>query len=259
MRDIIVRWWTYSIIAVAGAGAGVTGLEAQTPTKLLVRVVANDAKIIGSNVGGARITVRDAATGDVLAQGVQEGSTGSTSAIMGTRERGGTVFDTDGAAGFVADLELARPTTVEIQGEGPLGTEHAIQTASKSLLVLPGEDVLGEGIVLVLNGFTVELLQPTDGSVAPGEPFDVRARVTMLCGCPTEPGGMWDSNDYDIIARAVRDTELIGEWPMAFSGETSEYVASATVEAAGDFELQVIASDPGKGNFGLVRRSMTAR
>lgn len=252
-------------LLAALAGLVLGGLEtaeavAQTTTRVLVRAVANDAKIIGSNVGGARITIRDAVSGEVLAEGVQQGSTGSTDLIMGSRERGATVFDTEGAAGFVAELALARPTRVTISAEGPLGTPHAVQTTAKSLLLVPGRDVLGEGLILVLNGFTVEISSPAEGAdVAAGEPFDVRARVTMLCGCPTEPGGTWDSSEYEIFARAVRGQEVVGEWPLEFSGTTSEYVATARLDASGEVELHVLALDAERANFGMATRRITVR
>ncbi len=260
MKDVVVRWWTYTVIAVTGLGAAGTALAAQAPTKVLVRVIAKDAKIIGSNVGAARITVRDAETGAVLAEGVQSGSTGSTPNIMGAIERGATVFDTEGAAAYVAELDLARPTRVLISAEGPLGAPHAMQTASKSLLVVPGHDVLGEGVILELNGFAVELQAPAEGAeVRAGRAFEVRGKVTMLCGCPTEPGGMWDSSGYEILARAVRDGETIGEWPMAYAGTTSEYTASVTLAVPGEVELQVLAIDVGKANAGLATRVITVR
>lgn len=39
------------------------------PTKAMVRAVSKGAKIIGSDVGGARITITDVETGEVLASG----------------------------------------------------------------------------------------------------------------------------------------------------------------------------------------------
>lgn len=254
-----LRYLLTAIIPIATLGGMVSTLEAQA-TKVLVRVTARDAKIIGSGVGGARITIRDAETGALLAEGVQEGSTGSTADIMGTRERGATVFDTEGAAGFLAELDVREPTRVIIEAEGPLGTGHAIQTGSKSLLVVPGRDMTGEGVIIELNGFTVEIQTPdADGPVAAGEAFEVRARATMLCGCPTEPGGMWDSDDYEIFARAVRDGEIVGEWPMEFAGATSVYRTSVTLDMAGEYELQVFVIDAAKGNTGMATRTIAVR
>ncbi|MFQ5696157.1 MAG: hypothetical protein ACE5HB_09225, partial [Terriglobia bacterium] len=138
------------------------------PTQVRVRAIARDAKLIGSGVGGARITVREAATGRVLVQGRQEGGTGDTRLIMGPRPRGAAVFDTPGAAGFLAPIVLERPTVVEITAEGPLGTPQSTQRASKTLLVVPGRHILGEGVLLEIHGFTLALLAPA---------ADGRARV----------------------------------------------------------------------------------
>jgi hypothetical protein len=249
-----------TIAVLAGFGGSTREAEAQIPTKVLVRVTANDAKILGSGVGGARVTIRDALTGQVLAQGVQEGSTGNTGLIMGTRERGATVYETDGAAGFLAELALSHPTQVLITGEGPLDTPHAIQVASRSLLLIPGEDVLGEGVIVELLGFTVEVLSPADGTDLPaGEPVEVRGKVTMLCGCPTEPGGLWDADDYELLVQAVRGGEVVGSWPMEFAGETSHYVGTITLDRPGEVGLRLLAMDPGKANFGMATTMVRVR
>ena len=254
-----LRYFLTAIIPIATLGGLAGALEAQA-TKVLVRVTAKDAKIIGSGVGGAFVTIRDAESGAILAEGIQEGSTGSTPNIMVAQERGATVFDTDGAAGFLAELDLREPTRVVIEAKGPLGAEHASQIGAKSLLIVPGRDIVGEGVIIELNGFTVEIEGPaSDDAILAGEPFDATARVTMLCGCPTEPGGMWDSDDYEIFARAVRDSEVVGEWPMEFSGSTSVYRGTITLEAPGEFELQVFAIDTAKGNAGMATRTVVVR
>lgn len=243
--------------AVLAAQRGPTP-EAVPTTRVLVRVTANDGKILGSNVQGARITVRDASTDEILAEGLQEGSTGDTRLIMGARERGARVFDTEGAAGFLAELKLDRPTRVLVTGEGPLAMPHAMQTTSRSLLVVPGKDILGDGVILELLGFTVDMESPAAGvRVLAGEQFEVRGTVTMLCGCPTEPGGLWDASDYEIVARAVRGGSVVAEWPMEFSGAESTYETQVQVAQAGPVEIQMIAMDPGKVNFGMATRSLT--
>jgi len=171
------------LVAVALVlGLGVGSLEAEgVPTKVLVRAVSRDAKIIGDGVGGACITIRDAASGRILAQGLQVGGSGDTKAIMREpRQRQSTVYDTQGAAHFTATLSLERPTRVEITAEGPLDPPHATQRTSKTLLLIPGTDVLGEGILLEIHGFIVELLSPEAGaSVTAGQPLALQARVRL--------------------------------------------------------------------------------
>ena len=242
------------------AGAGMLGptaslAQAPVPTTVTVRVVSNDAKLIGSGVGGARVTIRDDETGEILARGLHEGSTGDTEGILAPRERGATVFATEGAAGFEAVLPLSAPRRVEIEALGPLGTPHARQRATRTLLLVPGEDLTGDGVVLTLNGFTVQLLEPASGAprVRPGESLQVRARVTMLCGCPTEPGGRWDSDRISVRAQWVVDGRVVAEAPLAFAGVTSEYEGSLDVPPGrGPFVLRVLATDAGRANTGMV-------
>ncbi len=62
--------------------ASTSSIEAQGKTQLLVRVTASEAKIVGSGVGGVRVIVREAASGRLLAEGVQAGGTGNTRTIM---------------------------------------------------------------------------------------------------------------------------------------------------------------------------------
>ena len=245
--------------ALAAVALSAAGLEAQgRPTTIVVRAVAHDAKIVGSGVGGARITVRDVETGDVLARGVQEGDTGDTDLVMrDPHRRGASIWDTRGAAAFRATLELERPTVVEVTAEGPLGTPHAVRRSAKTVLLLPGRDVTGDGIVLELNGFKVELLQPAGEAVAPGARVTVRARVEMMCGCPTTPGGLWDADGIDVVARLLRDGEEVATRSMRYAGETSLFEAElAAPQEPGRYELLVTAARPARANFGLVRGAL---
>lgn len=252
-------------VAVLSAVALLLGdrpaLEAQetTATRVMIRVTSHDAKIIGSGVGGARVTIRDASSGELLARGTQEGGTGDTGKlVVDPRSRHAPVYDTDGAAGFLAELDLERPTRVEILAEGPLGTPHATQRATRTMLLVPGRDVLGNGVVLELYGFTVELESPTRTErVSAGGTVPVRARVTMLCGCPIEPGGLWDADDYTIEARLVQDGRVIERSELGYAGTTSTFEGRIPVPRSDDLELQVVAMDPDRGNFGIVQRPLT--
>lgn len=234
------------------------------PTPLVVHVVSGDAKIIGSMVGGVHVLVREVATGRVLAEGVQEGGTGNTDLIMGPRERGMTVFDTEGAARFRAELAIDEPTMVEVVATGPLGSaEDAAaglrpdtRRASTTLLVVPGHGMEGDGVVLTLRGFTVSLLEPAAPgfSLGAGESMAVRARITMLCGCPTEPGGLWDADRFTLLAQWVRDGRVLAETPLEFAGTTSEYRAQLLVPAEfapGPVTVRVLAIDAERANTGM--------
>jgi hypothetical protein len=219
-------------------------------TTVTVRVVAHDAKLIGSGVGGASVTIRNAVTGAVLAQGVQQGGTGDTRRIMAEpRARGAIVYDAEGAAGFTATIALDTPTVVEVAAEGPLNYPQAMRRASLTTLLVPGQDVTGDGIVLELHGFIVELLEPQEARAAASLP--VRARIRMVCGCPFTAGGMWDAGRMSVTARIYDGARAVREAPLAFTGE--ENVWAGTIPAAGlptGARLVVIAADAGRANFG---------
>lgn len=241
-----------SVLGLAGSAETAAAQEAET-TRVVIRAVASDAKIIGDGVGGARITVVDAVTGAKLAEGVQRGNTGDTRRIMSTPHgRDMTVYDTQGAASFVAELELTEPTLVNISAAGPLGFPQAMQTATVRMLVVPGGHIEGDGVVLTLHGFIVEIQEPQP--LAPvADRIPVRARVEMMCGCPLTPGGMWDSNGVEIRARLLADGRPVAESTLEFAGQPSTFRGELRVPASArgrQLEVEVLAADPEKANGG---------
>lgn len=156
--------------------------EEEIPTKIIVRVVAKDSKIIGSSVGGAFVRIKDVLTGEVIAQGIQKGGTGDTERIMvRPRQRGETVYNTPGAAFFQAELPLKRSTQVEVYAEAPLGFPQALQKGSKTITLIPGKHLLGEGLIIELDGLIVNIIHPlTKMDLKEKEELKVRAEVRML-------------------------------------------------------------------------------
>lgn len=227
------------------------------PTTVVVRAVANDAKLIQDPVGGAHISIENAETGDVLAEGRQTGNSGSTDTIMRQpHERGATIYDVSGAAKYETTLNLEKPTRVTVTAEGPLDYPQAMQSTSKTVLLLPGQDVKGDGIVLPLHGFIVEILSPTEATASSGGTLPIRARVRMLCGCPTEPGGLWDATRYTIRAQLLREGRVVAETPLSFAGTTSEYDGTLAVPDDGATRLRVTVSDAERVNFGMAEASL---
>ncbi|MBI1390111.1 MAG: hypothetical protein GC154_16845 [bacterium] len=227
---------------------------AGTPTRVLVRVLAHDAKLIGTGMGGVHVTIREARNGAILSEGDHVGGTGDTNKII--KEplvRGENRFTGDSDAGFRATLDLERPTVVEISAEGPMAYPQAMQRASKTVLLIPGRDVTGEGVVLELHGFIVDIMAPESvDAVKAGEPFSVTASVRMLCGCPTQPEGLWDSDRYTIETLLLRDGKPAGGGAMKFSGRTNVFTGEFKAPAEGGvIELLVIASDAERANFGM--------
>ena len=70
-----------ALLVVMLMGATTTPANAE-PTKVAVRALSKGAKFIGTSMGGVRIVIRDAATGEILVQGLTQGTTGETKRIM---------------------------------------------------------------------------------------------------------------------------------------------------------------------------------
>jgi hypothetical protein len=156
--------------------------EEKVPTKIIVRVVAKDSKVIGSGVGGAFVRISNLETGEILAQGKQEGGTGDTERIMvRPRQRRETIYGTSGAASFQAEIPLDRPTQAEIYTEAPLAYPHAIQKGLKTVTLIPGKHILDEGVIIELDGLIVNILNPSPKEVLKkGEQLTIQAEVRML-------------------------------------------------------------------------------
>ena len=221
-------------------------------TRVMVRVLARDAKIIGDGVGGAKVTIVNVATGAILAEGVQQGGTGDTEAIISTpHARGADIYEAEGTAGFLAELLLSEPTVVNISAVGPLGYPQAMRATTKQMLLVPGQDVLGDGVILELHGFIVEILSP-----APLDPVNaeiqVSARVRMMCGCSIEPEGLWDANLKSFVALLKADGRVVSQAELVYAGESSMFEGALIVpfDVRGDLTLDVVVAEAGAGNFG---------
>lgn len=246
-----------AVLCLALAAAAAPDAAAQpapTPTRVDVHVVARDAKLIGSAVGGAEVTIRDAHTGEVLAEGVHEGGTGDTKLIMGPRERGVDVFDTPGAAVFSAEIPLTAPRSIRIEASGPLDYPSARERAETTLLLVPGRHLEGDGVVLELWGYIVEIVE-VGAHVADADGLGVTARITMLCSCPTEPGGLWEAGD--VTARLLDDDgAVVAETGLEYLGDDSTYGGDLGAPDPGTYELQVTAVSAETGNAGQIRAEL---
>jgi len=223
------------------------------PTRVVVRVAANDGKLLDDKVGGARIRIADARTGKVLAEGVQQGNSGDTDKIMKQpHTRGVALFDTPGAAIFTAELLLDRPTEVRISGTGPLKYPGSVRTTEKTLLLMPGEDVTGDGIVLQVDGLIVDVDQAT----ASEGKIEVEAHVAMMCGCPITPAGLWDAARFRIVAEAWRGRAKVATQPMTYAGKASTFRATLDGLRRGEYELRIAAVSDSGANAGEARRKV---
>jgi hypothetical protein len=225
------------------------------PTEVTVRVLSKGAKFVGTSMGGVRVLLRDADTGERLAEGITSGTTGDTARIMREPHPHHAPVSSDGAAAFRATLELARPRRIEVVAEGPLGQPQAVNRVSATQWIVPGKHVTGgDAWLLVLPGFAVDVLDPPAHQVRKAsDPVRLRANVAMMCGCPIEPGGLWDAKGLEIRALLEHDGKFTREIDLVYAGETSQFEARLEGLAPGTYTATVYAYDPANGNTGLDR------
>jgi hypothetical protein len=241
-----------TIAACLLGASAVTGAE---PASVDVHVISRDAKFVGSGVGGALVTISDAASGEVLAQGVTEGGTGDTNLIMGKHEHGQSLI-TEDAAAFSASLQVTTPRKVRVAAHGPLGYPQSAHTVSTTTWLLPGDSTGKQVWTLELPGLIVDVhdtpaLTKLDDQQAR---VGVHATVRMMCGCPLTPDGLWDSNEFEIHALVTRDDVEIASTRLDYAGEASEFQGELVLTQAGSYQLSVRAHQPRTGNSGIVDR-----
>lgn len=230
------------------------------PTEITVRVLAKDAKFIGSDMGGVRVTVSDAETGEVLAQGVVAGGVGDTTRIMEEPRKRGVPLATEDAAAFHATIDLERPRRIEVSAFGPLIYPAAANRVSATQWVVPGKHITaGDGWLLEMPGFFVQITPPLTKPYAlrwGKAVVPLRARVVLMCGCPTTPDGVWDANDYEIEAMLMRAGKVVARTPLRHTGNASEYGGELTATEPGAYEAIVYAYDAATGNTGVAQSSV---
>ena len=232
------------------------------PTDVTVRVLAKDSKFVGTSMGGMRIVLRDAHTGEIVATGVTEGGTGDTRLIMHEDRGSRAQLSDESAAKFIARLDLDEPRLIEAEAFGPIGQPQAAVRVLSTQWVVPGRGLTGgDGWVLELPGLAVDVLAPPAHVRIPEKTaaVDLRANVLMMCGCPIEPGGLWDADKLEVKAIVKRNGARVGETELAFAGETSQFAGKVAVDAPGNYEIIVFAHDRSNGNTGLDRTTFIAQ
>jgi len=226
------------------------------PTEIIIRVLSKDGKFVGTSMGGARVILRDADTGELLAQGVTSGGTGDTKRIM--HEGGGrrATLSDDSAAKFTATLDLDAPRLIEAEVFGPLAQRQSAGRVTATHWVVPGKNITGgDGWVLELPGFMVDVLAPPAHVKLPPDTakVDVRANVALMCGCPITPGGLWDADKLDVTALITRNGAKLTPIALKFAGETSQFAGTVPITEVGVYDVTVYAYNPANGNTGVDR------
>jgi hypothetical protein len=161
-----------------------TGISWAVPTTVTVRAKSKDAKFIGSSMGGALVVIRDAETGEILAKGLITGGTGNTQKIMVDPVKRGIPISDTSAAKYETTIDISEPKFVTIEVSGPMGQKQSIAKSTTQVWIVPGRNIEGDGVMLDVPGFSVNLLAPQTHEMyklsGGGIIVPVRANIVMM-------------------------------------------------------------------------------
>lgn len=234
-------------------------------TTVIVRVVAHGGMVLGRDVGGARVTITDIGTGRILATGLQQGDPGDQNQIMRTpRMIGEPIYSSHPSAAFTATLDLQQPTVVAVSAEGPLAYPAALQKTSTTLLLIPGQNLTHDGIVLHLYGYLVEIDQPKPQyALIAKDDVTLRASVRTLSGSLVRPHGDWDSRKVRIYGEILIGDRTVERLQLFYDDASRTFQAPFFVplptDAPDGITLRVVAADQTGGNFGVSHATFAIR
>jgi hypothetical protein len=258
MKKLIVKSFPrtcgfFMLFMFVGLWVGL-GMAQATETKVLVRALAKDGMFIGTSMGGAKIIIREVDSGLILAQGHTQGDTGHLPTVMVEPRRRGHSLSNASTAKFEARLELAEPTLVSIEGLAPYGQRQSLIKSSIQLWVIPGRDIIGDGVILEFPGFAVDILKPQAAervNLSEVRSLSITANVVMMCGCPVKRGGTWDADRYEVAGIVKHNSIQLETVPFVYADKTSTFRGTLELRKPGLYEVQVYAFDPQTGNAGV--------
>ena len=136
-----------------------------------------------------------------------------------------------------------------------MNDKQAQVTAQTELWLIPGKHILGDGIILEIPGFIVDVLYPRTHQYIKGSELDqsalkLRTNIVMMCGCTINKDGLWDANRIEVEAIIKRN----GYWLKNHSLEwidTNLFEVNLEKLEAGQYEIFVTAYDSVSGNTGV--------
>jgi len=239
------------------------------PTSILVRTQANGGMFIGPDAGYTYVTIRDAGTQAVLAQGLALGDSGK----LVTKSETGIgpvpiytpgksapmfVYAKPSTAGLMATVDLASPTEIEITVEGMMNGTPNGSSVTGTFLISPGQPV-ETGIVFVMYGLRVGIVEPVTPA-KPTNPFQLQAWVTMACGCQIKPDTLWLPEEFTVSAElfAVESGDHL-VLPLAFANpnQASVFQTESVELPPGYYQVTITAQQPLANNTGTFFTALT--
>ncbi len=113
---------------------------------------------------------------------------------------------------------------------------------------------LSDGVVVEIPGFIIDILTPNThqyiSKQSIGNGLDIRANMVMMCGCPIEKGGTWDSTPMEVVAILKKGGTTLATIPLN-NPSRNVFEGRMEIAEAGYYEVTVYAYDPTTGNTGV--------
>ena len=157
------------------------GIAEAEETKLIVRVKSKDAKFVGTSMGGAAVIVRDSETGQILAEGSTSGATGNTKIIMVEPWQRGARLADSYTAKFETVIDIDEPKLLTIEVEAPNMQKPNTIKSSTQVWLIPGKDLIGDGVIIEVPGFSVKTYIPATLALTNSKAvIPIRANIVMI-------------------------------------------------------------------------------
>lgn len=224
-------------------------------TNFKITVKSRDAKFIGTAMGGARVSIIDRRTGDIIVSGVTHGDTGDTAKIMADNHVRNDIIHTDNAAKFEFSLEVLEPIPVTITAEAPIAQGQSLARVSEDMILIPNKDYeSGNGIMLELPGFSVDILTPPAHRVIQhgiDRPVMITANVLKMCGCHLAEGSPWPPENYEVEAHIYRNAVFVSSIKLDYAGDPGLFQSALKIPQHGTYKIIVTAFDPNTKEGGM--------
>ncbi len=138
----------------------------------------------------------------------------------------------------------------------PVSRKGSAIKASTQVWLIPGKDILGDGIILELPGLILDILAPTTHQIIPlgslkEKTLLFKISLTMLCGCPISKDGVWDAVDFEVGAVLKKEGIEVGKYTLSKAQETNIFEGKLPILEKGNYELQVYAFQAKGNNSGV--------
>ena len=197
-------------------------------TTITVRVIAKGGKFLGDDIGGAAVTIRDAETKEILAQGVTQGDSGPNGqggimcvSLQRSQPLPLNPDDPNKTCNYTATISLAAIKRLEVTAFGPLAARSSANTASLTTCIIPGQQLVDDcALIIELPGLICQLVAPPAHTVIESDSaeLEVVANVAMMCGCPISDKKAGAICQGDIQPWLPADFEVSATFDLITSG-----------------------------------------